>query len=236
MVFARKTKYAAFLPNSRAERVTRSSKINLRRVPSEYGSYEGFGDTSSPDELAQMACESMPAKHGTVVIAAITSCTNTSNPAVMITAGLLAKNAVGRGLRVKPWVKTSLAPGSQVVTDYQKNADLLQWLEKLNFLVVAYGCTTCIGNSGPLPAEVIRLIEENDLITVSVLSGNRNFEGRINQYVRANYLASPPLIIAYALAGRINIDFASEPLGEDTSIKSDRNGCVTFRIYEGRIA
>ncbi len=154
-------------------------------------------------------------KHGSVVIAAITSCTNTSNPAVMIGAGLLAAKAVSRGLKVKPFVKTSLAPGSRVVTEYLKHAGLLHPLSKLGFDVVGYGCTTCIGNSGPLPPEVAQAIGENDLVAAAVLSGNRNFEGRINPHARASYLASPPLVVAYALAGRVDIDFQHEPLGQD---------------------
>ncbi len=151
--------------------------------------------------------------HGDVVIAAITSCTNTSNPFVMVAAGLLARNAVKRGLSVKPWVKTSLAPGSQVVTDYLDKAGLQQDLDTLGFNLVGYGCTTCIGNSGPLPEEISKTIHEHGLAVASVLSGNRNFEGRVNHDVRANYLASPPLVVAYALAGSITRDLASEPLG-----------------------
>ncbi len=151
--------------------------------------------------------------HGSVVIAAITSCTNTSNPSVMVAAGLMAKKAVDSGLRSKPWVKTSLAPGSKVVTDYLEQAGLMKPLETLRFHLVGYGCTTCIGNSGPLPDVVSNAIAECDLVVCSVLSGNRNFEGRIQQEVRANYLASPPLVVAYALAGRIDIDFHKEPLG-----------------------
>jgi aconitate hydratase len=152
--------------------------------------------------------------NGSVVIAAITSCTNTSNPSVMVAAGLLAKKAVEKGLRSKPWVKTSLAPGSKVVTDYLNEAQLTKPLEELGFHVVGYGCTTCIGNSGPLPEPIANAIQENDLIAVSVLSGNRNFEGRINSYVRANYLASPPLVVAYALAGTMDLDIQNEPLGK----------------------
>jgi aconitate hydratase len=151
--------------------------------------------------------------HGSVVVAAITSCTNTSNPSVMIGAGLLARNAVQRGLKVKPWVKPSLAPGSLVVTEYYKAAGLLEYLAELGFNVVGYGCTTCIGNSGPLPDEVSRIVKERNLVVASVLSGNRNFEGRIQSQVRANYLASPPLVVAYALAGKMQIDMTSEPLG-----------------------
>ncbi|HEY6077411.1 MAG TPA: aconitate hydratase AcnA [Polyangiaceae bacterium] len=153
--------------------------------------------------------------NGSVVIAAITSCTNTSNPYVMLGAGLLAKNAVEKGLQVKPWVKTSLAPGSKVVTQYLTQAGVLPSLEKLHFNVVGYGCTTCIGNSGPLPETISKSINDGELVAVSVLSGNRNFEGRVSPDVRANYLASPPLVVAYALAGRIDIDFAVEPLGKD---------------------
>ena len=152
--------------------------------------------------------------HGRVVIAAITSCTNTSNPSVMVGAGLLARNAIERGLERRPWVKTSLAPGSTVVTDYLQNAGLTEYLDQLQFNLVGYGCTTCIGNSGPLPPEISAAVEEKDLVVCSVLSGNRNFEGRINQDVKANYLASPPLVVAYALAGRMDIDLASEPLGQ----------------------
>ncbi|MGI9020405.1 MAG: aconitate hydratase [Solirubrobacterales bacterium] len=154
--------------------------------------------------------------HGSVVIAAITSCTNTSNPSVMLGAGLLARNAVERGLERKPWVKTSLAPGSTVVTDYLRQAGLDEPLDALGFNLVGYGCTTCIGNSGPLPEEISKAVTENDLVVCSVLSGNRNFEGRINQDVRNNYLASPPLCVAYALAGRMDIDLAEDPLGEDS--------------------
>ena len=153
--------------------------------------------------------------HGSVVIAAITSCTNTSNPSVMVAAGILAKKAVERGLTVPPWVKTSLAPGSRVVTDYYAKAGLLPYLEKLRFNVVGYGCTTCIGNSGPLPSDVSKSIDEHGLVAVSVLSGNRNFEGRVNVDVRANYLMSPPLVVAYALAGKIGHNFDTDPLGTD---------------------
>jgi aconitate hydratase len=153
-------------------------------------------------------------KHGDVVIAAITSCTNTSNPSVMLAAGLVAKKAVEAGLDSKPWVKTSLAPGSKVVTEYLKDTGLLPYLEQLGFYVVGYGCTTCIGNSGPLPEPVVAAIKEGDLVAASVLSGNRNFEGRINPHVKANYLASPPLVVAYALAGTVDIDLSNEPIGK----------------------
>jgi aconitate hydratase len=156
---------------------------------------------------------------GAVVIAAITSCTNTSNPSLMLGAGLLAKKAVERGLDIKPWVKTSLAPGSKVVTDYLLAAGLTQYLDKLKFNLVGYGCTTCIGNSGPLPDSIGAAIKENNLLAVAVLSGNRNFEGRIHPLVRANYLASPPLVVAYALAGRMDLDLTTEPLGTDKAGK-----------------
>jgi aconitate hydratase len=152
--------------------------------------------------------------HGAVVIAAITSCTNTSNPSVMLAAGLLAKKAVEKGLTVKPYVKTSLAPGSHVVTDYMEQAGLTQALDALGFQTVGYGCTTCIGNSGPLPDSVEKAVKEGDLVAAAVLSGNRNFEGRVNSSVKANYLASPPLVVAYALAGTTDIDLATEPLGK----------------------
>jgi aconitate hydratase len=152
---------------------------------------------------------------GSVVIAAITSCTNTSNPSVMLAAGLLAKKAVERGLSVKPWVKTSLAPGSKVVADYYRQAGLTPYLEKLNFHLVGFGCTTCIGNSGPLPEPVAEAVQKENLVVAAVLSGNRNFEGRINSQVKANYLASPPLVVAYALAGTMDIDLSRDPLGHD---------------------
>jgi aconitate hydratase len=154
---------------------------------------------------------------GAVVIAAITSCTNTSNPAVLIGAGLLAKNAVKKGLRSAPWVKTSLAPGSKVVTDYLAKAGLTPYLDALGFNLVGYGCTTCIGNSGPLREEVAHAVAEHDMIVAAVLSGNRNFEGRIHPQVRANYLASPPLVVAYALAGRMDVDLTTEPIGRSAT-------------------
>jgi aconitate hydratase A / 2-methylisocitrate dehydratase len=159
--------------------------------------------------------QSVELDHGMVVIAAITSCTNTSNPSVMLGAGLLAKKAVERGLGRKPWVKTSLAPGSTVVTEYLENSGLDRYLNELQFNLVGYGCTTCIGNSGPLPESISKAVNDNDLVVCSVLSGNRNFEGRINPDTRASYLASPPLVVAYALAGRMDIDLDSEPLGKD---------------------
>ncbi len=154
-------------------------------------------------------------KHGAVVIAAITSCTNTSNPSVLVAAGLVAKKAVEKGLNVKPYVKTSLAPGSRVVTEYLKKAGLIDPLSKLGFNVIAYGCTTCIGNSGPLPGEVAKAVTGSDLVASAVISGNRNFEGRVHPLVKANYLASPPLVVAYALAGTVDIDLVNEPLGTD---------------------
>jgi aconitate hydratase len=163
--------------------------------------------------------DSFDLSSGAVVIAAITSCTNTSNPSLMLGAGLLAKKAVERGLQIKPWVKTSLAPGSKVVTDYLAASGLTQYLDKLKFNLVGYGCTTCIGNSGPLPEAIGAAIKENNLVAVAVLSGNRNFEGRIHPLVRANYLASPPLVVAYALAGRMDMDLTTEPLGTDTAGK-----------------
>ncbi len=159
--------------------------------------------------------ETFDLKDGAVVVAAITSCTNTSNPAVMIGSALLARNAAAKGLKVKPWVKTSLAPGSRVVTDYLKKAELLDDLEALGFYTVGYGCTTCIGNSGPLPDEIGSAVRDNDLVVCSVLSGNRNFEGRIHADIKMNYLASPPLVVAYALAGSLDVDLNNDPLGED---------------------
>ena len=165
--------------------------------------------------------DSFDLSSGAVVIAAITSCTNTSNPSLMLGAGLLAKKAVEREwLHVKPWVKTSLAPGSKVVTtDYLEASGLMSYLEKLNFHLVGYGCTTCIGNSGPLPEAIGTAIKDNNLVAVAVLSGNRNFEGRIHPLVRANYLASPPLVVAYALAGRMDVDLTTESLGSDSAGK-----------------
>ena len=159
-------------------------------------------------------------KHGDIVIAAITSCTNTSNPSVMVAAGLLARKARKLGLTIKPWVKPSLAPGSRVVTEYFDAAGLTEDLDTLGFSVVGYGCTTCIGNSGPLDPEIESAIEKSDLVVGSVLSGNRNFEGRIHQRIKANYLASPPLVVAYALAGNLDIDFSSEPLGYSSNGES----------------
>ena len=194
--------------------------ILVRRWEEEGGGGGVATDVAAPPQRRahvdlQIDGEACRLRHGSVVIAAITSCTNTSNPSVMIAAGLLAKKAVEKGLRSQPWVKTSLAPGSKVVTDYLTQAGLMPALEQLRFHLVGYGCTTCIGNSGPLPETVSAAIAEGELVVCSVLSGNRNFEGRIQQEVRANYLASPPLVVAYALAGRIDLDLQKDPLGTD---------------------
>ena len=176
---------------------------------------EEGGPAPAPERSIPVAGTNYELKDGAVVIAAITSCTNTSNPSVLVGAGLLARNAVKRGLRTRPWVKTSLAPGSQVVTDYLAAAGLSQYLDRLGFNLVGYGCTTCIGNSGPLDPAIAAAIERGSLVVSAVLSGNRNFEGRINPHVRANYLASPPLVVAYALAGTMTCDLTRDPLGED---------------------
>ena len=173
-------------------------------------------ETSDAVAVQLESGETVELDHGRVVIAAITSCTNTSNPSVMLAAGLLAKKAVERGLRRQPWVKTSLAPGSMVVTEYLERSGLDEYLDQLQFNLVGYGCTTCIGNSGPLPEEISKAVSDNDLVVCSVLSGNRNFEGRINPDTRANFLASPPLVVAYALVGRMDVDLTSEPLGSDS--------------------
>jgi aconitate hydratase len=185
----------------------------LERFAGEGGGGTAVGAEEAYHEHANGSASSIT--NGSVVIAAITSCTNTSNPSVMVAAGLVAKKAVEHGLKTKPWVKASLAPGSKVVTDYLKDAGLDTFLDQLRFNLVGYGCTTCIGNSGPLPTEISELIQKDDLVAVAVLSGNRNFEGRINPDVRANYLASPPLVVAYALAGTMDIDFQNDPLGSD---------------------
>ncbi|MCE9646529.1 MAG: aconitate hydratase AcnA [Chloroflexi bacterium] len=177
--------------------------------------YELSGEALNREATFGTNGGSQKMKHGAIVIAAITSCTNTSNPSVMIAAGLVAKKAVEKGLNVKPYVKTSLAPGSLVVTEYLKNAGLIDPLSKLGFNVIAYGCTTCIGNSGPLPGEVAKAVTGSDLVAAAVISGNRNFEGRVHPLVKANYLASPPLVVAYALAGTVDIDLNKEPLGTD---------------------
>jgi len=176
---------------------------------------ESRGATEAPSETVTGESESYDLEDGAVLIAAITSCTNTSNPAVMVAAGLLARNASQKGLETKPWVKTSLAPGSKVVTDYLKQSDLLDDLNALGFNVVGYGCTTCIGNSGPLPPDITRIMQSTDLVGCSVVSGNRNFEGRIHPLIRMNFLASPPLVVAYALAGNMNVDLYKDSLGDD---------------------
>ncbi|MCX6057338.1 MAG: aconitate hydratase AcnA [Chloroflexi bacterium] len=177
--------------------------------------YELSGDSLNRESIFGTNGDEQKMKHGAVVIAAITSCTNTSNPSVLIAAGLVAKKAVEKGLNVKPYVKTSLAPGSLVVTEYLKSAGLIEPLSKLGFNVIAYGCTTCIGNSGPLPGEVAKAVTGGDLVAAAVISGNRNFEGRVHPLVKANYLASPPLVVAYALAGTVDIDLNNESLGAD---------------------
>jgi aconitate hydratase len=200
-------------PASDSPSVTGHSEADKPRLVSAANGADGRASHPvlvSSDELGEFELD-----HGAVVIASITSCTNTSNPSVMLGAALLARNAVDRGLARKPWVKTSMAPGSQVVSDYYEKAGLWPYLEKLGYHLVGYGCTTCIGNSGPLPEEISRAVQDNDLSVVSVLSGNRNFEGRINPDVKMNYLASPPLVIAYALAGTMDFDFATDPLGTD---------------------
>ncbi|HEU0117120.1 MAG TPA: aconitate hydratase, partial [Alphaproteobacteria bacterium] len=176
-------------------------------------------DAGSRDKQIIVAGTDYSITHGDVVIAAITSCTNTSNPSVLLAAGLVARKALEKGLKVKPWVKTSLAPGSQVVTDYLAKAGLQKDLDALGFNLVGYGCTTCIGNSGPLPENISAAVEQGDLVAVSVLSGNRNFEGRVNPNCKANYLASPPLVVAYALAGSMTIDITTQPLGKGSDGK-----------------
>ncbi len=203
------------LEDERAGRPTRDSQV--ARFQDEGGDTAIAGEESAHVAGITVDYEGQHfiLRDGAIVIAAITSCTNTSNPSVMVAAGLLARNAHERGLTAKPWVKTSLAPGSKVVTEYLKSAGLLRELENLGFYLVGYGCTTCIGNSGPLPDPIARAIQEGDLITVSILSGNRNFEGRIHPQVRMNYLASPPLVVAYAIAGTMDIDIQTEPLGSD---------------------
>lgn len=200
-------------------------KVLLKDIKADFqtslkASVDQQGFALSDNELTNSASvrnngDQFELRHGSVVIAAITSCTNTSNPSVMVAAALLAKNALEKGIHSKPWVKTSLAPGSKVVMEYLEKADLVDALAGQRFNLVGFGCTTCIGNSGPLPQPISDGIKEGDLIAASVLSGNRNFEGRIHPQTRANYLASPPLVVAYALAGRIDFDFSNEPLGED---------------------
>jgi aconitate hydratase A / 2-methylisocitrate dehydratase len=192
-------------------------RILLSKAPESFAAAldKEYGKADEADKRVPVDGESYDLGHGDIAIAAITSCTNTSNPSVMIAAGLVARNAHTKGLTVKPWVKTSLAPGSQVVTDYLKAADLSDDLDALGFSLVGYGCTTCIGNSGPLPAAIANTVNQHDLALASVLSGNRNFEGRISQDVRANFLASPPLVVAYAIAGSMNINLTTDSLGKD---------------------
>jgi len=218
-----KESFEQALPTLITPRMPRESGRAI--APKQISRFEGEGgnpsavaveDQESPAAQQEVGEDIFENLHdGSVVISAITSCTNTSNPSVMIAAGLLAKKAVEKGLRRKPWVKTSLAPGSRVVTEYYRRAGLIPYLEALGFHIVGYGCTTCIGNSGPLPHDVSYAINEKQLVAASVLSGNRNFEGRINSEVRANYLMSPPLVVAYAIAGRIDTDIIEEPLGKD---------------------
>lgn len=191
-------------------------KVTLKTLPLEFDTFlKEVGKLVEKDKSFAVKDHDFAMKHGNVVIAAITSCTNTSNPSVLMAAGLVAKKAVEKGLQRKPWVKSSLAPGSKVVTDYLKNAGLQTYLDQLGFNLVGYGCTTCIGNSGPLPDAIAHSVTENDLVVCSVLSGNRNFEGRVHPQVRANWLASPPLVVAYALCGTTCIDLSTEPLGKD---------------------
>jgi len=201
----------SFLQAFRDRLTPEPDEEDVARLETEGDGPEPVLDEQSLGPIARPGREGLG--HGSVVIAAITSCTNTSNPSVMVAAGLLAKNAVEAGLTTKPWVKTSLAPGSRVVTDYLDGAGLTPYLEKLGFDLVGYGCTTCIGNSGPLPEDIAEQVQERDLVVVAVLSGNRNFEGRIHPQVRASYLASPPLCVAYGLAGRIDLDISSDPIG-----------------------
>ncbi len=214
-----KRNFAEALPTMRvAKAAPTSAGKPLERWEGEGGD-GATGHATATMPQVTLGGRSFPLSDGAVVIAAITSCTNTSNPSVMVGAGLVAKRAVERGIATKPWVKTSLAPGSKAVTEYLSKAGLTQYLEALGFYTVGYGCTTCIGNSGPLPPPISKAIEDEDLVVAAVLSGNRNFEGRIHPEVRANYLASPPLVVAYALAGRMDLDLTSEPLGEGSDGK-----------------
>lgn len=193
-------------------------KVNLQNLQKEFDTFLASSNKSEEkNDTFEVENENFDLKHGAVVIAAITSCTNTSNPSVLMTAGLLAKNAVEKGLKRKPWVKSSLAPGSKVVTDYLEKAGLQQYLDELGFNLVGYGCTTCIGNSGPLPENIGKAVNQYDLVVSAVLSGNRNFEGRIHSQVRANWLASPPLVVAFALTGTVCIDLNKEPIGQDAN-------------------
>ena len=205
-------------PQDRIELTEASATFEreLDKMLTELGGGDGGGTAVAPAAVTvRDGAKTYEITHGAVVIAAITSCTNTSNPTVMLGAGLVAKKAAERGLKAKPWVKTSLAPGSMVVTEYLKSAGLTPYLEALGFHNVGYGCTTCIGNSGPLPAHISQAVAEGDLVACSVLSGNRNFEGRVHAEVRMNFLASPPLVVAYAIAGRMDLDITRDPLGED---------------------
>nr|CBX73992.1 aconitate hydratase 1 [Yersinia enterocolitica W22703] len=194
-------------------------RVALAKVPLAFNAFEELEVNSKKDKVSHVSFtlngKTHELEHGAVVIAAITSCTNTSNPSVLMAAGLLAKKAAEKGLKTKPWVKTSLAPGSKVVTEYLKSAGLTAYLDNLGFNLVGYGCTTCIGNSGPLPEPIEKAIKEGDLTVGAVLSGNRNFEGRIHPLVKTNWLASPPLVVAYALAGNMNVNLAQDALGKD---------------------
>ena len=193
-------------------------RIELTRAKQQFEQdLTNYAQSANPAKVKDVRGREFSLDHGAVTLASITSCTNTSNPSVMLAAGVLARNANERGLKTKPWVKTTLAPGSQVVTDYYEKSGLTSHLEELGFFLVGYGCTTCIGNSGPLIPEISQAVNDNDLAVTAVLSGNRNFEGRINPDIKMNYLASPPLVIAYALAGSMNFDFEAEPLGQDSN-------------------
>ena len=190
-------------------------KVLLTDAPSSFQKVLQEATNKNEKSISKVSNTDYEIKDGSILIAAITSCTNTSNPNVLIGAGLLAKKAIEKGLQVKPWVKTSLAPGSQVVTDYLAKAGLNTYLDQLGFNLVGYGCTTCIGNSGPLPENIVGAIQKENIYAVSVLSGNRNFEGRISPHIKANYLASPPLVVAYAIAGHMEVDLYKDPLGKD---------------------
>jgi aconitate hydratase len=199
----------------RRERTEGEADTEIHRWLGEGGSFSDEHTRTGHIQVEDTYNRNVPIKSGSIVIAAITSCTNTSNPSVMIGAGLLAKKAVEHGLKVKPYVKTSLAPGSHVVTEYLEKAGLMPYLEALGFHLVGYGCTTCIGNSGPIQDMVAKAVKEKNLIVAAVLSGNRNFEGRINPLVKANYLASPAFVVAYAISGTVDIDLKTEPIGFD---------------------
>ena len=254
-----KESFETTLPTLITPRMPRDS--GRAAAPKQVARFEGEGgnptavaveDPQAPAARKEVGEDIFESLHdGSVVIAAITSCTNTSNPSVMLAAGLLAKKAAEKGLQRKPWVKTSLAPGSRVVTEYYRRAGLIPYLEALGFHIVGYGCTTCIGNSGPLPQDVSYAINEKELVAVSVLSGNRNFEGRINSEVRANYLMSPPLVVAYALAGRIDCNIVEEPLGKDKKgnpvylrdiwpsqeeVEKTKQACIDSGMFSGNYA